>query len=275
MISLCFFFFGLVIGSFLNVVLLRTEKEESLTGRSHCPKCLTLIHWYDNIPLLSYIFLRGHCRKCQEPISLQYPLVELVTGLLFLLPAFLIFDYRYPFTWFTSGWWIFLLAILLIITIYDLRHMEIPLSFLLWGIGASILYYVILSIIFLRFESINWWEIPIVEAGIGGVITASLFYFLVWISHERWMGMGDVWLAWLSGMVVGPKLILLLLTSAFGIGAFVSIGLLAWRGKTLSSQVPFAPFLSLATIAVLILVEMQPIWLSLFFFPPVFSLGVF
>ncbi len=273
MVLLFFFLFGLIIGSFLNVVLLRTEKEEGLTGRSHCPKCQALIHWYDNIPVLSFLMLQGRCRTCGLAISIQYPLVELGTGFLFLLPALFVFQSFEPLSWLSSVWWLFLLSVLLAISLYDLRHMEIPLSFLLWGIGGTVVYFALIS--WGGLPEGMWWKIPMVEAGIGGVIAASLFYFLVWISHERWMGMGDVWLALLAGLAVGPHLLLLLLTLAFGIGAFISIGLLLWRGKTLSTQVPFAPFLSVATVLLLIMMEIEPWWFSLFFFPPTFSLGVF
>ena len=78
-----FFILGLIVGSFLNVVICRLELAESILGRSHCPRCKSLIRWYDNIPLLSFILLRARCRDCQEKISWQYPSVELAAGIIF------------------------------------------------------------------------------------------------------------------------------------------------------------------------------------------------
>lgn len=260
-ISATFFLFGLIIGSFLNVVLVRTEKGESLGGRSRCPHCRALIHWYDNIPLLSFLLLRGKCRACREPIAWQYPLVELGTGVLFALAGALVFEPLDPLSWLTVLWWCFLFAILILIVVYDLRHMEIPLVFLLSGIGGGAVYVVVQTLLQ---PMIGFWSLPLAQALLGGALASSLFVVLVLVSRERWMGAGDAWLAFLSGLALGPALIFFLLTLAFGLGAMVALTLLALGRKDLSSRVPFAPYLSLATILLLVLQAAPPPWLNLF-----------
>ena len=138
-IYLLIFIFGLFIGSFLNCVIYRLERGESfLKGRSYCPNCKHPLTWYDLIPLFSFIFLRGRCRYCKKPISWQYPLVELSTAVLFILPAFSSFSFAHSISffsltrdiasgqiWFIALAYIFYLSVisfLIIIFIFDLKH---------------------------------------------------------------------------------------------------------------------------------------------------------
>ncbi|MEP7162591.1 MAG: prepilin peptidase [Candidatus Moraniibacteriota bacterium] len=264
---LIFFLFGLIIGSFLNVVLFRTEKNGSLGGRSHCRSCGALIHWYDNIPLLSFILLRGQCRKCGVRISFQYPLVELATGLLFGLSGLLVFRLEEPSSWLVASWWCFLFSVLLLISVYDLGHMEIPLSFLLFGVGGGVVYLIGASWFSLgQTDFLSW---PLSRGLLGGGLAALFFYLLVWMSRERWMGMGDVWLAFIAGLAVGPTAVLFLLTLSFTLGALVAIVLLIMKKKELSSQIPFAPYLCVATVLLLLIQVLNPPWLYYFLFPGV------
>ena len=119
-------------GSFLNVLIYRLPRSLKLAGRSFCPKCKKKILWYDNIPLLSFIFLKGKCHHCHSPISVQYPLVELLTGLLFLLTVFLfpklITNYQLPITnyFLLLAYYLFLISSLIVIFFTDLKHQIIP-----------------------------------------------------------------------------------------------------------------------------------------------------
>ena len=117
------FILGLIVGSFINCLTWRLYKEESIMGRSYCPKCRKQIAWHDNIPVLSFLFLRGKCRKCKKKISFQYPLVELVTGLLFFgvflfNSDLLILDSKFIIQLFRN---LFFVSVMVIIFIYDLK----------------------------------------------------------------------------------------------------------------------------------------------------------
>lgn len=171
---------GLVIGSFLNVVLIRTEKDEKLSGRSRCPQCKKKIAWYDNIPLVSFLLLGGRCRFCRKTISAQYPLVEMFTGLLFLAVAYLIFsnilnewlghyfgivgltallakinvtpslstlDFYLKVPELIFLWAVF--AVFIIIFVYDQKHLLIPDSFSITGIIVALLFAVVMDALLL------------------------------------------------------------------------------------------------------------------------------
>ncbi len=264
-VAITFGILGLIIGSFLNVVVLRLEKDMTLGGRSMCPACKELIHWYDNIPVLSFFLLRGKCRRCEAAISWQYPAVELTTAVLFALFGTLAFgDGQWPEI-VRVIWYLFLVALFVAIAVYDIRNMEIPLVLLLVGVGAAAAYAVIGTIIsgvgILASEAI--WR----DMLWGGGITALLFYGLVFYSKETWMGMGDVWLAGIAGAVVGIASLLFLLTLSFFAGAVVG-GVLLLRGrKAMKSQIPFAPFLVFGTLATLFFEITNPWWLPFFLLP--------
>lgn len=256
---LLFFFFslGLIIGSFLNVVVFRLKEKETLLGRSFCRHCQHQIRWYDNIPLFSFMFLGGRCRDCKARISWQYPLFELVTGVVFLFIGQYFFDVVNMSTWGETLWLLVLTSLLLVIAFYDMRHMEIPLMPLVIGffVTAAFLLYDA------RFGAGNLSLFGRqLQAILGGVVVGGFFFALVFISKETWMGWGDVWLGMLSGMVVGLSNILFMMTLSFGIGALVGISLILARKKGIKSQVPFAPYLVIGTLLTLFLPEMFPVY---------------
>lgn len=262
------FLFGLIIGSFLNVLVLRSETEETLGGRSHCPKCSALIHWYDNIPLLSFLWLRGKCRSCQTPIAWQYPLVELGTGLSFVLVgATLLKEHSFSLE---QGLvllaLLFTTSLLIAIVVSDLRTMEIPLVFLwLSVIGAGLA--TVLLPIFFHFEGASFWGAAWMKHLISGALAAGLFAALVFGSRETWMGRGDIWLAGVIGLLVGLKNLLFTFTLSFLLGAVVGVGLLFFGGKQLKSQIPFAPFLVLGFFLMTLLEWVSPWWLPYLLLP--------
>ena len=219
MFPLFIFLFGLAVGSFLNVIICRLETKESIiTGRSHCPKCGAVLKWLDLIPLISFLLQKGKCRYCKGKISLQYPIVELTTGLLFLL----------IFNWLN----IVIACFLIIIFVYDLKHYIIP--------DKIIFPAILLALIF------NWSNI------LSAVLASGFFLSLVLISKGKWMGLGDVKLAALMGLILGWPNICLALFLSFLSGAIIGLVLIALGKKTIKSQIPFGPFLSGATILIML-----------------------
>jgi len=233
------FLFGLTIGSFLNCVIYRLATEESfLEGRSYCPHCKHKLIWQDLIPLFSFIFLRGKCRYCQKPISWQYPLVELATGLLFLS----IFNFQF------SIFNLIIACFLIVIFIYDLKHYLIPDKVIYPAIAISLIFNFLPHQIF--GGGSNQFSIFIYSI-LSAFGAAAFFTFIVLISHEKWMGMGDVKLAFLMGLFLGFPNILVALFLAFFIGATVGLILITLGKKTLKSEIPFGPFLVSGTFLAL------------------------
>ena len=222
------FLFGLVTGSFLNCVIYRLETGSSfLKGRSFCPHCKHKLSWLDLIPVLGFVFLQGKCRYCKKKISLQYPLVELATGFLFIL-AFWYFGFGISLIP-----WLFILSSLLAIFVYDLKHYIIPDSL----VFAAIVVAAVFNFNLLAFLS--------------AFGAAGFFLAIVLISRGKWMGVGDIKLAFLMGLMLGWPAILLALFLAFSIGAIIGLGLMAVGRKTLRSEVPFGPFLVTGTLIAL------------------------
>ncbi len=215
--DLIIFILGLLVGSFLNCIVywLEKKKRKNLLGRSFCPHCSHPLGFFDLIPLLSFIFLRGKCRYCGRKISWHYPLVELLTGLVFLL----IFNY-----YSAPGEVFFLIVVsslLIIVFSYDLKHCLIPSKVVYLGI----------IITFFKFNLLS---------GLG----MALFFFLIWlVSKGKWMGFGDVELAFLIGLLLGWPNVLTALFSAFLIGAIMGLVLMIFEKKKLKSRLPFGPFL--------------------------------
>lgn len=228
------FVFGLCVGSFLNVVIYRLHKGQSLVKpHSYCPHCRHRLFWSDLMPILSFVFLRGRCRYCHKKISWQYPLVEGVTGLLFLL--FFLFDGPTVILIFH-----FMIgAILLLIFVYDLKYLLIPDQFILVGSVCAIL-----SSILLQSPAFP-------QALLGSVMGGGFFAFIVLISRGRWMGGGDVKLGFLMGLLLGWSSLLLALFLAFVGGALIGLLLILTRKKTFKSAVPFGTFLTVATLVAL------------------------
>lgn len=132
-----FFISGLIIGSFLNVLVYRVSMAETILGRSYCPHCKKGIAWYDNVPLLSFILLRARCRDCQKKISWQYPLVELGTAVLFLAVGAKFFDALEINSWVETIYYLGVVSSLVVIFVYDFLYMEIPGAVLwpaIWGV---------------------------------------------------------------------------------------------------------------------------------------------
>ena len=239
LIYLSIFVFGLIFGSFLNCVIYRLHSGESfLKGRSFCPNCQHILSWPDLIPVFSFLILKGKCRYCHKPISLQYPLVELATGTVFLLIfwnlEFGIWDLLFR---------LLISCFLIIIFVYDLKHYIIPDQVIYPAIVIAFLYNIYQFTIDNQQLTINNF--------LSAFGAAAFFLTLVLISHEKWLGWGDVKLAFLMGLFLGWPKILLALFLAFFIGAIIGIELIILGKKTLKSEIPFGPFLISGTFLAL------------------------
>jgi len=219
------FILGLIIGSFLNCVIYRIEKNKSLKGRSFCPHCKKKIAWHDLIPVLSFFILKGKCRNCGKSISWQYPLVEFSTAILFVI----IIGLRMSFL--SQFFLLIISSLLIIIFVYDLKHMIIPDRIIFSAIGISFIY-----------QLINL-KLDVLENLLMAIIAALPFLFIVIISQGKWMGGGDVKLAFLIGLLLGFPDFIVALFFAFLLGAVIGIILIIKQKKTLKSEVPFGPFL--------------------------------
>lgn len=259
MFSVTFFIFGLIIGSFLNVLVYRLKDSETLMGRSLCRGCGHQIRWYDNIPLLSFLWLRGRCRDCEAVISWQYPAIEAVTGAVFVLVGAYFFSFEDVASWRETVWLLFVASCFIAVAAYDIRHMEIPIALLIASAIATVVFLV---------SEYRFGE-PLLSSqlglGLAGAIVVGAFFFaLVYASHETWMGWGDVWLGSVAGMIVGLPLALFMLTVSFASGSIVGIMGMYLGGKSLKSQVPFGPFLVIGTAAAVFFPEVFPEYAAFF-----------
>jgi prepilin signal peptidase PulO-like enzyme (type II secretory pathway) len=257
------FVFGLCVGSFLNCVIYRLESKKSLKGRSFCPHCKHALAWQDLFPVFSFLFLKGKCRYCNKKIFIQYPLVEIATGLLFLLIYNLKFEILNQFEIFKYSnilnllFLFYITSVLIIIFVYDLKHYIIPDKILFPAIIIAFLYRVFENLIIVAFiENLKFKIENFAPLGnyIFAVIIASGFFLAVFLATAgRGMGFGDVKLALLLGILLGFPNILVCLFLAFFFGAIIGLILMAWpasaggQKKGLKSEIPFGPFLIAGT----------------------------
>lgn len=233
------FVFGTIIGSFLNVCIYRIPAGRSIvTPASRCPNCHTAIRWYQNIPIISYFFLRGRCAACGESFSIRYPLVEALTGVLFML-VFL----RFGMHWVTPVYWLFVSA-LVAITFIDLDHQIIPDVISLPGIPLG----------FLLTFLVPWlsWRDSLVGILVGGGSLACVAggYYLV--TRTEGMGMGDIKLLAMLGAFMGWKAILPIIFLGSLVGSLIGVPLMLIKGSNGKLAIPFGPFLSLGAVIYLL-----------------------
>ena len=240
-ISILIFIFGAVVGSFLNVIILRLNTGQSIvSGRSKCFTCAKKLKWHELLPIASFVFLRGKCSACKAKISWQYPLVETTTGLLFLLISNLksqISNLGIVYLW-------IIFSVLIIIAVYDYRHQIIPNLFVWIFNGLAFLsLFNSFRISDFGFRILNWNNL------LAGFMLFVFFALLWGVSKGKWMGFGDAKLAlgigWFLGITEGVAAI----TLAFWIGAIVGVSLLYLNKKKygLKSSIAFGPFMILGT----------------------------
>lgn len=276
------FIFGTIIGSFLNVVIYRSENGEKLTGRSHCPNCHKKLSWWELIPVLSFFILRGKCSKCKAKISWQYPIIELLTGLSFALIywRFIKFPFFQATVFGNFGWptilaglllviWFFYISVLIVISVFDLRTYYILDNVLIIGtiaafISQSVYYFLGYKNLLLFFPKtgLNFLGEANYFFGLNNLafnyLLGALIYFailgiLAYGSRGKAMGLGDPKLGIFLGLILGWPAALVALIISFLIGGITGLVLILLGKKKMKSQLPFGPFLALGAFIVIIL----------------------
>lgn len=242
---------GLCIGSFLNVVIYRLPLGKSIVSPgSRCPKCSYELRWYDNVPVLSWAFLAGKCRQCRAPISVQYPIVELVTGVLFVLVA----------------WWtpvgpllvsrLILVAILVALFGIDLEHQILPNVITLPGIVIGLMF---------SFIAPPGWK----DAGLGTLLGGGVLYGIAAayyaVRREEGLGMGDVKMLAMIGAFLGWKAVLVTLVLSSFSGAAIGLALIAAQRGGMKLALPFGTFLAVGAGAAMLAGDPLITWYSGFF----------
>ena len=247
LISFFVFILGAIVGSFLNVVILRYNTGRGIGGRSFCFSCGAIIRWFSLIPILSFIVQGGKCKECKSKISWQYPFVELITGL-----AFLSIFWTFGFD--NLAFYLFISALLIIIAVYDFKHKIIP---------DGVVYLLIVSALAnLCYQYFFFGDTSAPWSLLTGAVLA-LFLAALWLySNGEWMGLGDAKLVLALGWLLPPCLGVSAFVLAFWIGAVVGIALVLFVSLSkkvfghrvgMTSEIPFAPFLIIGFFAVLLL----------------------
>lgn len=239
------FLIGLSVGSFLNAIAFRIANDRPwITGRSFCPRCGKTLTWWQLIPLLSFIILRGRCFYCKRAISWQYPVIEFLTGLSFALayiyskePAALVLN-------------LITITVLMFIALYDFRN------FLILDSSVIIGSIIALALAYLKGQTII--------SVLSGLALALFFYGIYRLSRGTWIGLGDVKLAVFLGILAGP-LILATLIIASWVGTLVGVGLILMKKAHLKTELPFGTFLAGSAILVLIFEPYLEAYLTMFF----------
>lgn len=229
------FIFGALVGSFLNVCIYRIPLDESVVSPpSHCPNCNYKIRWYDNIPLFSYLLLRGKCRGCGTGISLQYPLVELINGLL-TLALFLRFGPTLAF----AVLFLFCSA-LVVITFIDIEHQIIPDEISLPGI--------VVGFACSFFLAGHGWLNSLLGILLGGGSLLLVAYTYQWLTGKEGMGGGDIKLLAMMGAFLGWKAVPFIIFASSLIGSVVGISLMLIQKKDSKLAIPFGPYLAFGAV---------------------------
>lgn len=263
------FIFGIAIGSFLNVVTLRYDGEhflmdaKMLGGRSHCPHCKATLRWFELVPIASYLAQGGRCRRCDARLSAQYPIVEFLSGLIFVFvpftlgvgasaagaaPAALI-----------SGLWVAAFEALLVMAVIDIRLGIIPDEVNIF-LGVLGIFLAIVTAGYFGTENISFLgPYAAIFGGQGSIVLARLlgaafggvfFALLIAVTRGKGMGMGDLKLAIPLGLLFGWPDIIFVLVFAFVIGAAAGVSVIARGKNTMKGTLPFGPFLALGAATV-------------------------
>ncbi|MDB4939856.1 MAG: hypothetical protein JWO40_281 [Candidatus Doudnabacteria bacterium] len=235
------FIFGSIIGSFLNVLILRLPVEKTLNGRSHCMQCKHQLNALDLVPILSFVFLRGKCRYCKKPFSHRYFYIEVITGLLFALCFAKLFPIN-SLEYLILLKSFFISAVLMVVFMIDYEHFLILDKVVIFASVVLILFNLAIDIALhsLWFNSLT----------LNGLLAAlGLFLFfggLYYISKGRWIGFGDVKFSFVLGLATVFPIIVINILLAFMIGSVVGLVLMASKTKKLQSEIPFGTFLAIS-----------------------------
>ena len=242
---------GLCIGSFLNVVIYRLPRGQSLVSPgSRCPNCGYQLRWYDNVPVLSWVFLGGRCRQCRTRISAQYPIVEIITAMLFVLVVWLT-----PLEPLLISRLI-LVAILVALFGIDLEHQILPNTITLPGIAIG-----------LMFSAIGppGWKDALIGAALGAGVLYGIAAAYYAVRREEGLGMGDVKMLAMIGAFLGWKAVLVTLVLSSFSGAAIGMALIAAQRGGMKLALPFGTFLAVGALAALLVGEPLIAWYAGFY----------
>lgn len=273
MLTLWLFVFGAAFGSFLKVIADRYDpdkfilKKNTLGGRSNCPKCGHKLDWFELVPLLSFIFLGGRCRKCQKKIGFSYPIVEVISGLIFIfvpyflyhLPAFRVLNLSSFNYWLLAGGYILVFLSLLLMSLVDIRLRIIPdeISIFLIILGLALVFLIPSGAATQNHSFTGAYALlsgfqgnSLLNRLIGFLFGALFYLALIFITRGRGMGMGDLKLSTALGVVFGWPDIVLITFLSFIVGSLFSLPSLVFGKRGLKSLLPFGPFIALSTLVV-------------------------
>jgi leader peptidase (prepilin peptidase) / N-methyltransferase len=269
LIYIFIFVLGSCVGSFINALVYRLKTNQSVArGRSMCPHCRHVLAWNDLFPLFSFLFLRARCRYCRAKISWQYPVVEFITGVLFVIVFLAIYQFN---NLTTAGllncqivkllaYWIFI-SFLTIIFLYDLKYYLILDQITIPAMAIALLFQVF-RIIYYQLPITNY-QLLFLSAILGG----GFFLIQFLVSKGRWIGGGDIRLGFLMGLILGWPNILVGLFLSYILGSVVGLILIGLKKKQFGSEIPFGTFLTLGTFIALLWSEQLIHWyLTLFLF---------
>jgi leader peptidase (prepilin peptidase)/N-methyltransferase len=239
--------YGSLLGSFLNVCVYRLPREQSvILPRSRCPRCGTPVAWYDNLPVLSWLALRGRCRACREPISVQYPIVELAIGLTW---ALAVWSFGVGVAALSAGLFV---TLMIGILLTDARHMVIPDEFSLGGLGAGLALAAIPG------------GMPLRSAAIGAALGFGLLWLVgtvgKWWAGRDAMGGGDLKMMAMAGAFLGWRGVLMTVFLGSLVGTLVYLPALVRRER--HKEVPFGVYLALGGVAAYVFGERLVRWYS-------------
>lgn len=252
-----FFILGLLLGSFANVVILRLPKKESVvTPRSHCPKCNKNLLWYHNIPVFSWLFLKGKCAFCKAPISFRYPLVELMMGV-----AFALVYWKVGFSWLLLEYLIFTFG-LITVSFIDLDHMILPDVFTLSGI--------VIGLVGALLNPEREFMPAFAGFLMGGGFLWAVAYVYLAIRGVEGMGGGDIkLLAWIGAVLTWYSIPFVILGASL-VGSFVGIIMAIRHKQGLKSSLPFGPYLAAAAFLYILAGQELSFWYLRLFMPSLF-----
>ena len=241
---------GLIIGSFLNVCIHRLPLGESPAWPgSHCPRCHAPLKWYDNIPVISYVILSGRCRACRNPISLRYPIVELLTSGLF-VGAYLLYQPPLMIQRLVFG------CAMIVLFFVDLEHHRLPNEITVPGIVVGFLFSLFMS---------PGWLSSLIGILVGGGVLWLLGAVWFYIRHEEGMGFGDVKMLAMIGAFLGWKLTVATLLVSTILGSVIGLSMIAAKKGNLKTALPFGCFLAIGAILASVVGDRTVSWyLSLY-----------
>jgi leader peptidase (prepilin peptidase)/N-methyltransferase len=264
LIPIVVFIFGLLIGSFLNVVIYRLPRGESVVfPGSHCPSCNTEIKWYDNIPLISFtMLLRGRCRNCRARISPIYPAVELLVGCLYLALFTIHRDQVAGGSWLPLIADIVFVSLIVPLVFIDLRHKLLPNAITYPGLVLLVVLralapdpWIVSHTPSLGLEGAPQWVVSLIGSALGALVGGGSLWFVreayYRLRHVEGMGLGDVKMMIMVGAFLGWQLTLLTIFIGSVLGSIVGLLLISFRGGSMKMQIPFGVFLGPAAIIAL------------------------